>query len=171
MGLTFWNLWRNYPTNQHPRDAQPCKNKYGRSAFDNQCALRLSIALERSGVSLASFPGKVCTHGHARAAEAMAKWLQVPPMSELLPAPVEFLGGIYKRHPGIVGRVGIMAFFDYWSRSTDRTGHPTGDHIDLWNGIDTGSRSPPHTFTDARKILFWELPKWHNVGCTDEAAP
>lgn len=44
--LTVATLWQN-----HPYPAAPCSTQY----FANQCAIRMGVALEASGVDTASF--------------------------------------------------------------------------------------------------------------------
>jgi len=63
---SFQQLWSNHPVNWTPADLQPCKQKNGESAFANQCAIRLGLALEGAGVNTNTVPGARCWHGHGR---------------------------------------------------------------------------------------------------------
>jgi Type VI secretion system (T6SS), amidase effector protein 4 len=76
-GVTFDIPWKNYP------DGHPCVDrKTGRApeGYSDQCAMRVGDALERSGVSFASFHGKrsPCapkSTGMVAGAQELANWL------------------------------------------------------------------------------------------------
>lgn len=171
MKLEFCQLWFNHPRNwpQGPTHG-PCRNRRGQPAYENQCAIRLSIALERSGVRVGAGGSSQCAHGHMRSAEQMARWLasveMVPYVGQPLRHPQPFEYG---------NRTGIMAWIGYIS-SENRT---LTNHIDLWNryGIPQdseydGQPGPrtvaqmqnrtmrPYTdsFRTAREVIFWEIP-------------
>lgn len=70
----------------------------------------------------------------------------------------------------IAGKKGIIFFKDYWMRSADNPGSPTGDHIDLWNGSRLTDLSSwvrvrfgltiPDVWSDFEKskhIAFWKV--------------
>lgn len=127
IALTFATLWQHYPN----RD--PCLNPgTGKPAYDNQCAIRLGQALERSGVNFASFKGPRCEfgprgNGMGQRASELARWLRTRPFKE---CPVGVPGPGKDFATRLAGRTGIVFFEDYWLRQGER--HPTGDHIDLW---------------------------------------
>src|SRR5690606_3925380 len=54
----------------YPSDLHPCSD-----AWPNQCALRMSIALEGAGFSFDGYSDPLCSHGHARGAESLANHL------------------------------------------------------------------------------------------------
>lgn len=161
--LKFENLWDNYPHNK------PCSND-----FQNQCAIKVGAALAKSGVDTKRLvPGKRhCWHhgvadGHILAAEELAAGLQkvsLPGIGRTTSlTPVNYKSAI-------AGKTGIIFFKDYWMRSVDKEGAPTGDHIDLWNKnritdwsswlrIQFGVVIPDvwSDFEKAKKILFWEV--------------
>jgi len=125
---TFESLWKNYP------DDDPCdaKDKKGEKLFSNQCAIRLSYAMKKSGVSFHSFPkGRKCwihpADDHILSAVELADWIQKSKIPDILI--VENITGDKWREK-ILSRTGIICFEDYYLRS-DGSG---GDHIDLWNG-------------------------------------
>ena len=75
--ITFKDLWDNYPDND-PCDA---KDKKGEKLFSNQCAIRLSYSMKKSGVSFSTFPKKrkCWVHpgaDHILAAKELADWLE-----------------------------------------------------------------------------------------------
>lgn len=118
----------NYPA------ADPCnaKDAKGQLLFQNQCAIRVSYALKKSGVSFASFPkARKCwvhpTDDHILAAKELADWLQKRNVSfiqntEELDAPTW--------RSKVIDRTGIVCFEDYYTAAPGGG----GDHIDLWDG-------------------------------------
>jgi Type VI secretion system (T6SS), amidase effector protein 4 len=118
----------NYPAFD-PCDA---KDEKGKLLFSNQCAIRVSYALRKSGVSFAAFPRarKCWVHpkdDHILAARELADWLQrknVPFIQK-----VEAVTGAEWRSK-VIDRTGILCFEDYYPPGRDSG----GDHIDLWDG-------------------------------------
>lgn len=126
--IKFETLWKNYPEDD-PCDA---KNRDGDKLFGNQCAIRLSTAMKKSGVSFSTFPNKrKCwvhpSEDHILAAAELADWIAKAKMPNMLI--VENVTGD-KWRSKVESRTGIICFEDYYLRS-DGSG---GDHIDLWNG-------------------------------------
>src|SRR4051794_26531925 len=74
--LSFQDIWKNYP------NSDPCVNpKTSKKAYDNQCAIRIGMALEKSGVNFKTFRGPRCesgAHGNGMVlrAEELATWLR-----------------------------------------------------------------------------------------------
>jgi hypothetical protein len=126
--VAFADLWKHYPS------SDPCVNtSTGAKAYDNQCAIRVGMALERCGVSFASFRGPRCEfgpHGNGMVlrAEELANWLKTRPFAG---CPVAEPGPGKEFQSRLKGRTGIVFFKDYWRRAGEK--YPTGDHIDLWN--------------------------------------
>jgi len=179
-GVSFNTLWDNYPG--HHIDHTNPKNK--KECYDNQCAIELSEALLKSGISLKGFKGSTCENcslkeKHALSAEQLADWLlknwkTVGGVSN----PMMLTGATYEE--AVKGKTGIIFFQDYWHRTTDKEGQRTGDHIDLWNTNTLGSmtgfmgrtfrtwfrRNFPtfteHSFsvsdlTKSKVVIFWEI--------------
>lgn len=146
----FHALWANHPSNQTPPENQPCKDAHGNvpSSLENQCAIRLGIALKASGVSLRSFTGRRCWfgHGHLLNAQPLADWIDVQASA---------LG--FKRRqvfkPGadadLAGKRGIVFCQNFWG-----TGNQ-GDHIDLWDGARMAHGSSDY-FRRSQQVWFWE---------------
>lgn len=131
--IAFDTLWKNYPTET------PCVDRSGRPprGWDNQCAVRMSVALSKSGVSFDSFPdGGRCPTQPAGAtmigsAQRLANWLAQKNRFKAC-GPREII--ISKRwETSVAGRSGIIFFKDYWRRRGETRGTGTGDHVDLWN--------------------------------------
>ncbi len=115
-------------------DSAPCKG-----GVTNQCAVRMSVALERCGFSLSAFtpPNRVhrgrrsCAMDvpHVLGANELARYLE-----RLWGGPERFRGEAgHKAATSLNNRHGIIYFNNCFRRnSTDTT--MRGDHIDLWNG-------------------------------------
>jgi hypothetical protein len=145
---TFSMLWSNHPAVKG--DAAPCKDKKGARAYDNECAIRMSVLLEDSGVSTASFKGACCWHGHGRLhilrAEELAKWLATQPTFGRPDKKKNVTSGDYD------GRQGIAFFKDAFKNGVD--------HIDLWDGV-TRKRmglGDLSYFSLAKELWFWDVP-------------
>lgn len=127
--MKFEKLWKNHPTIDAPMfsDDAPCTVN-GKRAFNNQCAIRMGVSLQKSGVKLDTFKGAKCWHGHKPAhilrAEELTNWLKGPfsPFKQRF----EFKG--VNGFQDINGKKGIIFFKDYYGPGNQ------GDHIDLWNG-------------------------------------
>lgn len=126
--VKFDDLWRNYPASD-PCDA---KDKDGKKLFTNQCAIRVSHALKKSGVTFKSYPAKrkCWIHmeaDHVLSAAELADWLELQPFVGCKKAEQITGADWYNK---VVDRTGILCFEDYYTPS----GGSGGDHIDLWNG-------------------------------------
>lgn len=79
--VRFEELWKHYPSND------PCLNPRTREkAYDNQCAIRVGLALERCGVSFKTFKGPRCEfgpsgNGMVLRAQELANWLGTQPFA------------------------------------------------------------------------------------------
>jgi hypothetical protein len=167
--IKFETIWKNYPAEP------PCRDKLGKipPGYENQCAIKVGYALERSGVSFASFKGGRCPHaakqsGLVASAQELANWLQTPRFAGC-PKPETYTGKtVFEK---IEGRTGILFLANYWKRTTDQGDARTGDHIDLWNGSRMTAYSSwvrvtfgiswDGLWSDYRlasKVLFWNIP-------------
>lgn len=129
----FDDLWQNHPVNQSPPEISPC-NTGGSPNFNNQCCIRLGVALTQSGIKISYYPGVFCWHGHGKKhplrVEEMKLWLNSDR--------ARFVGKakISRSRPGVPqktyadyqGMRGIVAFINFWGAGNQ------GDHIDVWNG-------------------------------------
>jgi len=139
---TFNALWIKHPGSQ----SFPCNKK----KYENQCAIRMSVAIQGAGISMADYKENKCDEKghivHARGAQALANWIETKSG--------EF--GVVKKYSNDKWREiknaqkGIVLIVDFW-------GNPqTGDHIDLWDGASMKGGSPEY-FDKAKKIWFWEI--------------
>lgn len=132
--LKFETLWNGYPDKDVIKES--CYNRQDTSAkpFSDYCAIMLSEALLKSGVTLNGFKGSKCwSHSgmkHALLAEQLATWLKNNS--------TKGLGKAEKINPPffqneLKGKTGIVFFKDYWQRGKESFENRSGDHIDLWN--------------------------------------
>ncbi len=162
--IKFSELWSAY------KKGSPCeaKDAKGDLLFSNQCAIRVSYALKKVGVTFKSYPSarKCWVHpaeDHCLAAAELANWLEKQPF--LGCGKIENITGESWRDR-VAGRSGIICFEDYYAPS----GGSGGDHIDLWNGsrmtdLTSGLRTRfgiviPTVWSDlrkAQKIRFFPI--------------
>jgi len=136
-------LWAN-----HPYPKKPCDS----ATFKNQCAIRMGVALEKSGVDTNSFdtmfPNRRCYPGfkhspkHILAAQQLADWIKSK----------ETIFGKVKVHKNVTnldftGKKGIVFIKNGWGNT---------DHIDVWNGT-TMKGGFPNYFSLGEEVWFWEL--------------
>jgi hypothetical protein len=127
--MSFFAILRsNYPSDN------PCnaRNDKGELLFKNQCAIRLSHAMKKSGISLASFPStrKCWVHkgdDHILAAKELADWLDRGTVAQIKKSQ-DITGETWRSK--VLEQKGIICFEDYYVAS----GGSGGDHIDLWDG-------------------------------------
>lgn len=174
--VNFGKLWESYPEGHPYIDAKTGKPPPG---FSNQCAIKVSIAIHGAGVEMKSFRGnaiKINGLTTAYVAEQLASWLKLQPFCGLPKVPEDITGKHWDAT--IKGRKGILFFANYWKRDGE-TKTPTGDHIDLWNGVRLTASAAnwvrrlgissiqwlpgplsAYNFSDlgnSTKILFWEI--------------
>jgi len=146
--------------------------KKGYPVFHNQCAIRMGVALRRAGVKASQLPGATTCGHHPREdmhfinATQLAGAIARSNISGL--APIQKIKGedVAKFYPELFGRTGILFIKDYWHRSSDSAGSPTGDHIDVWNGYRSSAKCLLEWFSwlgyysnyaGAGEIWFWEV--------------
>lgn len=114
-------------------DTMPCKYP----GIENQCAVRMSLALVRNGFSLDNFPEQRRIHrgrsqcvvedDHIVGADELHQYLV-----RVWDAGLRGTGSAIL--PQISGTPGIIYFNNCFHRSADAEGSNRGDHIDLWDG-------------------------------------
>lgn len=137
---SFINLWVLYPGEDHPCDGP----------WDNQCAIRMSVALNAEGhirVDKGTYSEPKCNHGHARGAQSLATWLR----KYHLGRPKIYTNGANAKSANI-SKTGIIFFKDCFSRDGITR---TGDHIDLWLFGQTKGFRDPHN--RSAQVWFWEI--------------
>jgi len=109
--VRFTDLWNAYP------GGNPCdgKDKNGESAFNDQCAIRVGVALRNVGVTFKSYPskGKCWFKGHedhVLRARELAEWLKLQPFAGCT-KPIDVKGSDWRDR--IKGKTGIV-----YSRNT-----------------------------------------------------
>ena len=139
--VRFAALWAAYPSSKPYVDPKTGKVPEG---YDNQCAIKVSVALAEAGTKLDSFKGASVTIKGVKIAiraQELAAWLKAQHIDGVASVPETITGDDWEKK--IKGRTGIVYFADYWARGNEKV--PTGDHIDLWNG----SRLTASGFTEA----------------------
>ncbi len=145
----FDELWKGYPKGSpyiDPKTGEPPKG------YENQCAIRVAVALNKQGVSLESFDGS----GYIRLngekipirAQEFAEWLDKGLIPGIEKGETYAAKNFFEK---VEGRTGIIYVGDYWERSN---GARTGDHIDLWNG---SRMTDTNTYFRARGYNFFGL--------------
>ncbi len=180
--VQFKDLWLGHPINESI--ATPCiagkelVNLEGKTiqpgypVYPNQCAIRMSVALRRAGVRPEQMSGCAACGAHPRSDMHFINATQVanairsgnlPGVKERRVISGEKAAEFY---PEIFGKTGIIFIKDYWHRSSDSKGHPTGDHIDVWNGYRSSAKWLMEWFSwlgyysnyaGAGEIWFWEV--------------
>ncbi|MEE2732961.1 MAG: type VI secretion system amidase effector protein Tae4 [Pseudomonadota bacterium] len=144
MAVAFGTLWANHPANKGMDE--PCATN-GNGNFENQCAIRMGVALANSGVSLAGFRGARCWFGHKNhvlRAQELANWLANggggfgSPTVHRSANSSSFLNS------------GIVFFKNFWGVGNQ------GDHIDLWDGRQM-TKGDPVYFDASEEVWFWQL--------------
>ena len=115
-------------------DSAPCK-----AGVTNQCAVRMSVALERCGFSLSAFDPPNRVHSgrsrchldrpHVLGAKELARYL-----SRMWGEPEKFRGSAaHSANETLAERRGVIYFNNCFKRKKTDTVRK-GDHIDLWTG-------------------------------------
>ena len=140
MKPTFHKLWTGYPNESHPCDG----------GWTNQCAIRLSIALNTEGtieISKKTYLEPRCAHGHARGAESLANYLW-----KRIGRPKIYADGAAAKRT-ILAKTGIIFFKDCFTREGETV--QRGDHIDVWRLGTTKTYGDDSNH--AKQVWFWEL--------------
>lgn len=180
--VQFRDLWHGHPINESvqtpciaPHDLTSMEGQLVRKGFPvfhNQCAIRMGVALRRAGVRRDQISG--CTtcgvhhedEMHFINASQLASGIAGARFEGL--GPIEKITGADARHfyPKLFGRTGVLYIHDYWYRTTDQPGNPTGDHIDVWNGYRSSAKWLMEWFSwagyysnyaGAKELWFWEI--------------
>jgi hypothetical protein len=133
--VSFNKIWTNHPG----RLSSPCK-------FVNQCAIRMGIALQESGIDMSTFSGAKCWHGHRPKhilrAQELADWITINS---------RYFGDrkVYKNVTSIdfQGKKGIVFIKDGWGAT---------DHIDIWDGSIMKGGATDY-FEKGKEVWFWDL--------------
>lgn len=151
MPFTFSDLWDNHPSTQTPPERSPCRDAAGNPNFENQCAIRLSVAFIAAGISLATFRGAFCWHGHGRThilrVEELGSWMHSQPRTF---GRRERVRGTAATATRFAGRTGIIMCRNFWGRGNQ------GDHIDLWDGA-TMAQGAPDYIDRSQDVWFWPV--------------
>lgn len=176
--LDFDAMWKAHPLNWNPPESSPWRKKKDTAnplaalqesepVYENQCAIKMSFALEAGGLSLNTFPktrmesrpverlGNKKMRG-ALAAEELANWMITALGKPSKLSPDKALDSVW-------GKRGLVFFKDFWTRANETT--PQGDHIDLWNGEQLPGHPPGSDtykatleyFNRSKIVMCWVL--------------
>ncbi|MEO1693796.1 MAG: type VI secretion system amidase effector protein Tae4 [Pseudomonadota bacterium] len=181
MTIVFRELWYAHPINESvqtpciaPADGNYLGSvvKKGFPTHANQCAIRIGIALKRAGVRPDEITGCLTCGAHD---PALMHYIRATEMANaLVRARIDGIGRVERLtgnapadfYPQLFGRTGIIFIKDYWHRSVDQQGRPTGDHIDVWNGYRSSAKWLMEWFSwlgyysnyaEAKEIWFWPV--------------
>jgi RHS repeat-associated protein len=145
--ITFETLWSN-----HPGYNNTCVDARGNvpEGYGHQCACRMSTALTRSGISLASVKTKKGgrLNGLVVRAYDLGNWL----LTQLGP-PLMFSAsrGSTNSAETLRGKTGIVLFRGLYANNTL-------GHIDVWDGRSMRMGNGTNDYFDrAREVWFWEI--------------
>lgn len=165
--VEFAQLWASYPDSAPFVDPKTGKPPPG---YENQCAIKVSVAIHGVGVEMKSFRGaaeKVNGLPAALLASQLAAWLKQQPFCGLPKSAESVTGADWQSK--IRGRTGIVYFADYWARSVkEKTSEqPSGDHIDLWNGARLTATGMSFFSTMGRRLGLGSLGAGTSWGYSD----
>ena len=160
--IRFAELWKNHPLNWIPSEAHPCRSPDGTwdKSLDNQCAIKMSIALAGAGVNMAGCSERKCWlkghKGHVLVAQALADWLakgsQLGVPSKLVKAKgIEQTAFQQTVIDTINGKKGVVFCRNFWGTNNQ------GDHIDVWNESVMGGSLVHDYFGRSDQVWFWEI--------------
>lgn len=142
----YYSLWKNHPG----KSVFPCNT----GVHQNQCAIRMSVALAKSKVDLISFGGAVCWERHSDGfehilrAQELADWIDKRP--QIFGHKKVFTRKKYPKlhHSDFWKMKGIVFIQNGWG--------PT-DHIDIWNASEMKGGDPSYFDGNFDAIWFWQL--------------
>ncbi len=147
-GLNFSQLWQNHPGVQNSDSAVTLCSQYQ----GENCAIRLSVALQRSGMDMSSFQGKTCnpTTGGSAAIHTgqLANWLSDP---KRLGTPEKFKDA-FEIMSRMASRTGIVYIREFLGDDPGRW-----NHIDLWNGSRMGTGNLKWLYSGPKEVWFWPV--------------
>ena len=152
----FSDLWDNHPSTSIPSDDPgnfPCRDKHGavHAALENQCAIRLGIALQAAGVKTDSVPGTRCWNGHGR--KHILRVLDFIPWIEAKSTQIGCKKKVVHKnvtHADFLAKKGICYFQNFYGTNNQ------GDHLDLWNGTRIAKGDLDY-FERSEEVWFWEM--------------
>lgn len=143
---TAFIIESNYPKpySKVPPNCQD-NDAAGNYLYENQCAIRMSIALSNSGLSFKTYTDPKCSHGHARGARSLANWL----WKNHLCQPKIYKGKDAQNiKTKINSKAGILYFHNL-------SGEINNDHIDIYFNNETQSNYV--NLWEAKEYWFFEL--------------
>jgi len=146
--MHFDTLWDKYP------EYEPCSNELELPYFDNQCAIKMGVALNASGFDLSDYGGEYCwhhsiKHRHILRVEELCKYLKVKLSDDTLIQRRKSVHNIIHAED-FIDEQGIVAFINFWGSGNQE------DHIDLFRHGDLRNGDLDY-FERSEKVLFWRI--------------
>ena len=145
----FQKIWKAYPK---PYKIPPCSD-----GFQDQCAIRMSVALRGAGFELKNVENKTnpkgqtyCSHGDVLGAYNLSEYLDE---RKFFGSSVLYDGTKQNVKQILNNKTGILFFENYKSRNS--RSHQNR-HIEVWNGKKLVSPYDDQMF-DSTIIKFWEV--------------
>ena len=161
MDIKFAKLWSSHPLNWSPPEAHPCRSPDGtwHSSLDNQCAIKLSIALAGAGINMSVCRERKCWlkghKNHVLVAQKLANWLAQP---SRLSKPTKFIKkgieqAVFQDNVvnSIKGMNGVVFCQDFWGTNNQ------GDHIDVWKSSTMSNNQVYDYFGRSKEVWFWRI--------------
>ena len=159
--IKFADLWKNHPLNWSPSESHPCRNPDGtwEKSLDNQCAIKMSIALAGAGMNMSACHERKCWlkghKNHVLVAQKLADWLA---LAAQLGKPAKYIRkqtveSVFQQTivDTIGGKNGIVFCQNFWGTNNQ------GDHIDVWNGSAMGGNLIHDYFGRSENVWFWNI--------------
>lgn len=150
-------LWNNYSSNKSVLKPELFKeigwnDLINNDVYANTCAIRVSLALIKSGVTIPEgrMPIRAGTHRGKKIEPGQAKLSNILAMKSMLGKPEKFKSGEYE--DGIGNRTGIVSFFHLVP------GVYENGHIDLVAPQAGGSkRCASDCWWSSKEVWFWPI--------------
>lgn len=155
--LPFNALKNNYSSKQTVKQAELFKeigwdDLLGKTAFENTCAIRFSLAMIKSGITIPNARTAIKSGLHAgkRIEPGQGKLSLILASTSMLGAPEKFRNGEYEK--GIASRSGIVSFFHLIPGIYEQ------GHIDIVSAPDGGAkRCGSECYWTSKEVWFWAL--------------
>ncbi len=129
---SFETLWSNYPHDINGEHQHPSKDPYAK----NQCAIRVGVALQLSGIDMSSYPSSNNTsEGYPRSSKGLADWLWREYGKPTIISQSTFESDYWNK-TGIIyiaPPVGGIGHIDLFNKGTTGSGYYLGSEIWFWN--------------------------------------
>ncbi len=144
----FSDLWTHHPYPNNPCDT---------TAFPNQCAIRMTVALHGAGINTRQLAAVRCWHGHTdpshilRAQEFANSLARIPQILGAGVRVAKYTGSINDNLTAFTNSQGVVFIKNGWGAT---------DHIDLWDGVTQVMRGSSDTvdyMARGQQVWLWKM--------------